>query len=82
MPVFTFLEHFDFSGKTILPFCTHEGSGLGRSENDIKRLCPGASVKQGLALHGGKGLNVKFDGNRLACGGKELLAWARQIRDS
>ena len=53
MPVFTFLEHFDFSGKTILPFCTHEGSGLGRSENDIKRLCPGASVKQGLALHGG-----------------------------
>ena len=53
MPVFTFLEHFDFSGKTILPFCTHEGSGLGRSERDIKRLCPGASVKPGLALHGG-----------------------------
>lgn len=29
MAVFTFLEHFDFSGKTIKPFCTHEGSGLG-----------------------------------------------------
>ena len=53
MPVFTFLEHFDFSGKTILPFSTPEGSGLGRSERDIKRLCPGASVKPGLALHGG-----------------------------
>ena len=53
MPVMTFLEMYDFSGKTIVPFCTHEGSGLGRSENDIKRLCPGASVKQGLALHGG-----------------------------
>ena len=58
MPVFTFLEHFDFSGKTILPFCTHEGSGLGRSERDIKRLCPGASVKPGLALHGGSVRNA------------------------
>lgn len=35
MQVFTFLEHFDFSGKTICPFCTHEGSGMGRSEADI-----------------------------------------------
>lgn len=53
MCVFTFLEHFDLSGKTIRPFCTHEGSGLGRSEADIRRLCPGADVKKGLALHGG-----------------------------
>lgn len=53
MCVFTFLEHFDLAGKTICPFCTHEGSGMGRSEADIKRLCPGASVKKGLALHGG-----------------------------
>lgn len=29
MAMFTLLEHFDFAGKTILPFCTHEGSGLG-----------------------------------------------------
>lgn len=53
MAVFTFLEHFDFSGKTIKPFCTHEGSGLGRSISDIKRLCPNATVKEGLAVHGG-----------------------------
>ena len=53
MAVFTFLEHFDFTGKTIWPFCTHEGSGMGRSEDDIRRLCPGARVKKGLALHGG-----------------------------
>lgn len=52
MAVFTFLEHFDFNGKTILPFCTHEGSGMGHSEEDIKRLCPGAVVKKGLAIHG------------------------------
>ena len=38
MAVFTFLEAYDFSGKTIVPFCTHEGSGMGRSENDIRKL--------------------------------------------
>ena len=53
MPVFTFLEHFDFTGKTIRPFCTHEGSGMGHSESDIRRLCPGAKVERGLAIHGG-----------------------------
>lgn len=52
MAVFTFLEHFDFTGKTILPFCTHEGSGMGNSESDIRRVCPGAVVKNGLAIHG------------------------------
>lgn len=53
MAVFTFLEHFDFTGKTVFPFCTHEGSGMGHSESDIKRLCPSAEVKKGLALQGG-----------------------------
>lgn len=52
MAVFTFLEHFDFNGKTIKPFCTHEGSGMGRSEKDIKRLCPNAKVEKGLAIYG------------------------------
>lgn len=53
MAVFTFLEHYDFTGKTIFPFCTHEGSGMGNSEADIKRLCPGAKVGKGLAIKGG-----------------------------
>jgi len=53
MAVFTFLEAYDFSGKTIVPFCTHEGSGMGSSERDIKRLCPKAKVLSGLAIRGG-----------------------------
>lgn len=53
MAVFTFLERFDFSGKTIFPFCTHEGSGMGNSEEDIRRLCPQAVLGKGLAIHGG-----------------------------
>ncbi len=53
MAVFTFLERFDFTGKTIYPFCTHEGSGMGSSERDIKRLCPGARLERGLAIRVG-----------------------------
>jgi flavodoxin len=52
MPVFTFLEEYDFSGKTIVPFCTHEGSGLGHSEKDIAKTCPNATVLRGIAIHG------------------------------
>ena len=56
MSVFTFLEHYDFSGKTIKPFCTHEGSGLGNSIKDIIKICPTAKVEEGLAI---RGSNVK-----------------------
>ena len=52
MAVFTFLERFDWNSKTIRPFCTHEGSGPGRSESDIRRLCPGAKIETGLAIYG------------------------------
>jgi flavodoxin len=53
MAVFTFLESYNFSGKTIIPFCTHEGSGIGGSERDIKKLCPNAKVLSGIAIRGG-----------------------------
>lgn len=61
MAVFTFLEHFDFSGKTIKPFCTHEGSGMGSSEKDIQRLCFNANIEKGLAIHGGSVERSKTD---------------------
>lgn len=58
MPVFTFLESCDFSGKTIMPFCTHEGSGLGRSEQDIKKLCKNTNVLPGIAVRGSSVANA------------------------
>lgn len=51
MAVFTFLESYDFSGKTIIPFCTHEGSGMG-GESDIRDLCPNARIEKGIAIKG------------------------------
>ena len=52
MAVFTFLESYDFSGKAIVPFCTHEGSGMGHSEKDIAEACPKATILHGLAIYG------------------------------
>ena len=59
MAVFTFLENFDFTGKTIIPLCTNEGSGMGSSERDIKKTCPGADVRKGLAITGSQAANSK-----------------------
>ena len=52
MAVFTFLESYDFSGKTICPLITHGGSGFSNSSKDIQRLCPGAKMTKGLAING------------------------------
>jgi flavodoxin len=70
MAVWTFLEAHDFAGKTILPFCTHEGSGLGQSEQDIKKLCPSARVLRGLAIRGGSVRKAE----------KTIAAWLKENR--
>lgn len=57
MTMFTFLENYDFSGKTVVPFCTHEGSALGSSESDIAELIPDAELLDGLAVRGQTALN-------------------------
>ena len=51
-PIATFLTENDLSGKTIVPFITHAGSGLGRSVADIKKLSPQSTVLAGLAVWG------------------------------
>lgn len=61
MAVFTFLEHADFSGKVIKPFCTHEGSGMGNSVRDIQKLCPQAQVEKGLAIYGSRAKQSQKD---------------------
>ena len=52
MHMFTVLEQINFEGKTIRPVCTHEGSGMGKSEAGLKKCCPGAVIKKGLAIQG------------------------------
>ena len=52
MPVYTFLEGQDFSGKTIIPFCTHAGSGLSGTEKSIENICVGSEILSGLSIRG------------------------------
>ena len=59
MTVATFLERYDFDGKTILPLCTNEGSGMGSSERDVKKYAKGADVKKGLSITGSQAANSK-----------------------
>ena len=47
-----FLEHYDWTGKRIIPFCTNEGSGIGDSVRDIKKICTGADVEAGASFTG------------------------------
>lgn len=50
----TFLQDQDLSGKTIYPFCTHEGSAMGTSVSDMMKLCPEVKIETGLAIRGSK----------------------------
>ncbi len=54
MCVATFLEAHDWSGKTVIPFTTHEGSGFGSGLRDLKAALPSATVKKGLSIQGSK----------------------------
>lgn len=70
MAVYTFFERYDFTGKTIHPFCTHEGSGLAGTVQDIRKAAPGAAVTRGLAIHGSS-----VDGAQAA-----LEKWAQEVK--
>ena len=52
MPVFSLLEKLDFTGKKVMALMTHEGSGLGNSERDLRKMCKGAAFGNGMAVHG------------------------------
>lgn len=54
MAVYSFLESYNFTGKKIHPFCTHEGSGLSSTERDIKKAAQGADVSKGLSIYGSR----------------------------
>jgi flavodoxin len=52
MCVFTFLEHYNWTGKKVLPLCTNEGSGLANAPRDIANACQGAMIGEGLSVRG------------------------------
>ena len=61
MIVYNFLESYDLSGKTIVPFCTHAGSGLANTVSTIRLLCPSAVVASGFAIAGATAQNDRAE---------------------
>ena len=55
--MYTFLENHDFTGKNVIPFNTHEGSGQAGTQQDLEGRLPGITVLQGLAVRGSKAQN-------------------------
>ena len=71
MPVVSFLEKLNWSGKRIIPFNTSEGSGLGKSVDWIREICKGVTVEDGFAL---KGSQVDMQQAEIAAWAKEHLS--------
>jgi len=67
MCIFTFLEHYDLTGKRIVPVCTNEGSGLAKAPEDLQKSCPGAVIAEGLAIRG----------HQVKDSEAEIAAWAK-----
>ena len=61
MPVASFLEEYDFTGKTIMPFCSHGGGRFGQSLTAIAKLAPKAHITEGLSVHYSGGGRLKDD---------------------
>lgn len=64
MVVYTFLERHDLNGKTIIPFCTHEGSGVSGTDGKIRRLYKNATVKQALSVRGATAQNERNEAQK------------------
>jgi flavodoxin len=69
-PVATLLTGCDLAGKAIVPFCTHEGSGLGNSVRDIAMLCPHSTIMDGLAVRGTNAADAQ----------SVIMAWLESLR--
>ena len=61
MPIASFLEEYDFSGKTIIPFCSHGGGRFGQSLTAIAKLVPDAVMGEGLSVHYSGGATLSED---------------------
>lgn len=75
MAVYTFIEKHDWTGKTVVPFCTHEGSGLSGTERKLKNACGGATVLKGLAIRGNTAQNARTQAKQ------SLTKWLENLNE-
>lgn len=73
MPVYTFIEKHNWQGKTVIPFCTHEGSGLSGTVKKLQQACKGTTVQKGLALRGYTVQNSREEVRRA------VISWLKEL---
>lgn len=81
-PIKSFLSEYDLNGKTIVPFNTHAGFGVGSGFRQVKELCPNSTVLKGLSIEGGyekQGVLLAIKGERAIEVEKEVKEWLRAI---
>lgn len=80
-PIKSFLHDHDFRGKTVIPFNTNAGYGVGSSFRQVKSLCKGCNVLQGFSTRGGlerDGIFLAIEGKRREAVRDEVLEWLRK----
>jgi flavodoxin len=81
-PMKSFLKHYDLSGKTIVPFNTNGGYGIGSSLSTVKELCPDSKVVEGFTTKGGverDGILFVMEGEKEKEARLEVKKWLRKI---
>lgn len=74
MAVYTFIEKHQWQGKTVIPFCTHEGSGLTVTEDNVKKACKGSTVLKDLAVKGNVAQNDQPQAKQT------VSSWIRELK--
>jgi flavodoxin len=82
-PMKSFLKQYDLSGKTVVPFNTNAGYGIGSSFQTVKELCPNSTIPDGFTIKGGverDGVYFVMEGEKLKEAETEVKAWLKKIK--
>lgn len=82
-PIKSFLTKYDLSNKTVIPFNTNAGYGIGSSFDTVKKLCPNSNVLEGISMKGGierDGILFVMEGKKQKQAQLEVKAWLQKIK--
>lgn len=82
-PIKSFLRQYNLSGKTVIPFNTNAGYGVGSSFNTVKELCPNSKILEGFSIKGGverDGILFVMEGNKKTAAATEIKKWLQKIK--
>ena len=82
-PMKSFLNQYDLSGKTVIPFNTNGGYGIGSSFEQVKALCPDSEILEGFSIKGGierDGILFVMEGEKRKEAEYKVQEWLKKIK--